>query len=163
MTQPHQRPEPLIVDPVELLPPLTKRYTYEEAQAELDELYAQLPALECKGLCHDSCTVAPASELEYRRITDSGASIGQRMSGQRVRELVRAGQTPRCPALGPLNTCTIYSIRPFICRAFGVARDLRCEHGCIPDKILDEGEVSRVMAYIEQLSRQVTGVRTWPT
>jgi Fe-S-cluster containining protein len=151
------------VDPVALLAPLPKAYTRQEALSELDELYAQLPALDCRGLCHDSCTVVPASELEYQRIAEAGATIGPRMSGRRVRELIAAGRSLRCPALGPLNNCTIYPIRPFICRAFGVAVDLRCQHGCIPDKILPNGEVTRVMAKIEQLSRHVTGVRAWPT
>lgn len=149
----------MLIDPVDLLPPLPQKYTLEEAYAALDDLYDQLPSLECKGLCHDSCTVIPASELERRRIAATGKTLGPPISHEYLRTLVASGRTPRCPALGPLNTCTVYAIRPFICRAFGVAAGLRCEHGCIPDKILPDGELQRVLARIEQLSRHVTGVR----
>jgi len=154
----------MTIDPVTLLPPLPRTYTPEQAYAELDALYEQIPMLECKGRCHDSCTLIPASELEHRRINAVGKTIGPRMSGRSISNLrtSAAGRTPRCPALGPFNNCTIYAIRPFICRAFGVARDLRCEHGCVPDKILPEGEIENIMARIEQLSRHVTGVRAVP-
>lgn len=40
--------------------------------------------LECKGRCHDSCTLIPASELEHRRINAAGKSIGPRMSGRSI-------------------------------------------------------------------------------
>jgi Fe-S-cluster containining protein len=152
-------------DPVKLLPPLPRDYTYEEALEELDALYAQLPTVQCKGLCHDSCTVVPASELEHRRINATGKSISPRMSGRTVNSLRKARGAdgpPRCPALGPLNNCTIYEDRPFICRVFGVALDLLCEHGCVAENVLPPGEARAVQAQIEQLSRHVTGVNADP-
>ena len=42
-----------------------------EAYAALDDLYGQLPALECKRRCHDTCTVIDMSELERERIADT--------------------------------------------------------------------------------------------
>jgi hypothetical protein len=42
-----------------------------EAYAALDDLYGQLPALECKGRCHDTCMVIDMSELERERIADT--------------------------------------------------------------------------------------------
>lgn len=149
-------------DAIDLLPPLPRRYTRAEAIAALDDLYAQLPALECKGLCHDSCTSVDASELERRRIADAGGDIGPTMSHRRLKALIDSGHKPRCPSLGPLNNCTIYQLRPFICRVFGMAEGLMCEHGCIPDGVLSRNEVVRIIITIEQLSRQVTGVRSAP-
>lgn len=130
----------------------------DEALAVLDDLYAQLPALECKGMCHDSCTVIDASELERERLRQHGVDIGASPSHRRVLELIATGVEPRCPALGPLNTCRVYAVRPFICRAFGVAEGLLCEHGCVPDKIVPYGEVLRLLAEIEKLSKRTTGV-----
>lgn len=153
---------PMSFDPVLLLPPLPKNYTLREAYVALDELYSQLPNLECKGRCFNSCTTIAASELERRRVIAAGGSIGPPMTPERYRQAKTAGSPARCPSLGPLNNCTVYAVRPFICRAFGMARDLRCEYGCVPDKILPEGEIIRIVATIEQLSRHVTGVRAWP-
>lgn len=149
-------------DYIDALPPLPRKYTREEAIAALEELYAQLPALECKGLCHDSCTTVDASELERQRAAEAGRGLGPAYSYKRLQLMIADGNKPRCPSLGPLNNCTIYAVRPFICRVFGMARGLRCDHGCIPDGILEDGEVVRAFAIIEQLSRLVTGVRSNP-
>lgn len=138
---------------------MTRTPTRAEALAMLDELYAQIPALECKGLCHNSCTRIEASELERQRIRERGKDIGESISGPRELKLILAGEVSRCPALGPLNTCTVYDIRPMICRVWGVAEGLLCEFGCIPDGIIPRGEVLRTIAEIEGLSRLVTGYR----
>jgi Fe-S-cluster containining protein len=146
----------ITMDPVLLLPPLPKDYTREQAVAELDALYAQLPAVQCKGACHPSCTIVLATELERQRIQDSGATIDHPDTA------LAGGRIPPCPALGPLNNCTIYSIRPATCRAYGAAPGLRCPYGCTADRPITDTEVTRIMARIEQLSRHVTGVRAWP-
>lgn len=130
----------------------------EEALAELDDLYAQLPALECKGRCHDSCTSINMTELERERIRARGVEIGPSMTHARVKKLVAAGRTPRCPALGPLNTCTVYDVRPMICRTFGMVLGELCQHGCVPDGTITREEMVRVLYDIEMLSREVTGV-----
>lgn len=161
MTAEQRRP-PTALDPVELLPPLPKDYTYDEAVAELLELYADMPDVLCKGLCHDSCTAVGATELERQLIAKAGGDIGPAITYRRLKQLISEDRKPRCPSLGPLNNCTVHEQRPFICRLFGVAQDLRCEHGCAPDKLVPAGEGHRVMALIEQLSRHVTGVRAWP-
>lgn len=153
--------QPRPVDPVLLLPPLPKSFSREQAIAELDNLYSQLPNITCKGLCHDSCGVIAASELEYQRIGNAGASIGPRMSDPGFRQ-ARSDTGGWCPALGPVRNCTIYPIRPFICRAYGLGAGLRCQHGCVPDRIVPDVELWNIMARIEQLSRHVTGVRSWP-
>lgn len=155
------------IDPVTLLPPLPKTtYTREEAYAELDQLYAQLPAVNCIGRCHDSCYDVDAPELERQRVEEAGGALVPPATRARLLHAMAAvaqGKLPqRCPSLGPLNNCTVYEARPLICRAFGTSRDLRCAHGCLPDKFVPAGEIHLVLAVIEQLSRLVTGVRRWP-
>lgn len=137
----------------------------DEAYAALDELYAQLPALECKGRCHDTCTAIDMSVLERERIEEA--------TGVRIplplyppdRNLVD-GVPPRCVALGPLNTCRVYAVRPFICRAFGMvltnpdephSGPMMCDYGCIPDAVLSAPEFARIMRSILELSEAVTG------
>lgn len=136
----------------------------------LDELYAQLPALECKGRCHDTCTVIDASELERQRMAEAGVTLPEALYP--LRRYIEEGEVPRCPALGPLNNCTVYAVRPFICRAFGLVHQpenpvphngpMMCDHGCIPDGTLSPAEFARVMLRIEELSRQVTEVDRRP-
>lgn len=150
-------------DPVSLLPPLPKTLTHELALAELDRIYDELPTIQCAGRCYHSCTVAAASELERRRIAASGATLGPRMTTRRVRALAQSDEWPRCPALDAENSCTAYPIRPLTCRAYGVTPMLRCPHGCEPDRQVPDAEVHRMMLRIEQLSRHVTRIRSWPT
>lgn len=136
--------------------------TRAEAVAALEDLYAQLPAIECKGLCHDSCTSIDASELERERVRERGVELPPGRRYREVRALIDAGKTPRCPALGPLNNCRVYDVRPLICRIFGVAEGLRCEHGCIPEWIIPDWQVAQAMAEVELMSQQVTGVSRRP-
>lgn len=136
-----------------------------EAYAALDDLYAQLPALECKGLCHDTCTAIDMSVLERERIVETtGVRIPLPLYPPE-RNLVD-GKPPRCAALGPLNTCRVYQVRPFICRAFGMVLThpdaphegpMMCDHGCIPDAVLSGAEFTRLMREILELSQAVTG------
>jgi Fe-S-cluster containining protein len=141
----------------------------------LDELYASLPAVECRGLCHDTCTAIDASELERRRLAERGVRLPEAPATAQLREIVRTGTVPRCPALSPLNTCTVYDVRPFTCRAFGVvmqagadragltfAGPMMCDHGCVPDGTVDLREYARAIRQIEALSVAVTGVRRQP-
>lgn len=150
--------------------------TKEEALAMLDELYASLPALECKGRCHDTCTAIDASELERQRIAERGVTLPEWIDHGTLKALIASGATPRCPALSPLNTCRVYEVRPLICRAFGMTHDPRnpfpnfgpmmCDHGCVPDGTISLQELSKALREIEALSREVTGVSrvpSWPS
>lgn len=136
----------------------------EEAYAALDELYAQLPALECKGRCHDACTVIDMSQLERERIAEAGVRIP--LPIYPLNRYFADGQTPRCPALGPLNTCRVYQVRPFICRVFGMlltspddphGGPMMCDHGCIPDAVISTAEYVRIMREILRISAEITG------
>lgn len=148
------------------------RVTRAEAIAALEDLYAQLPRLECKGLCFDSCTAVDASELERERMRERGVELPMPLAHHRLQALIAVGKTPRCPALGPLNTCTVYDVRPFVCRVFGMVRDpadtlargpMMCDYGCIPDGTIDFDQFGRALREIEELSQEVTGVSRRPT
>lgn len=148
-----------------------RRLTTAEAYAEIDELYASLPPLECKGKCYDSCTVIDASELERRRLRERGIDLGpptDRWTLERLKWLIASGRTPRCPALSPLNTCSVYEARPLICRAFGMVLDPRtgesmmCEHGCIPDGTITPAQLFKALLQLDELSKQVTGISRAP-
>lgn len=88
-------------------------------EAQLDQLYAQLPRLECRGKCQGSCGPIDMSNIERRRIAQRGVDI-PRLCGT-------------CPALTMLGACAVYEIRPMICRLWGVVEAMACPHGCMPE------------------------------
>lgn len=144
--------------------------TEAEAYALLDELYAMLPPIDCKGKCFDSCTSIEVSELERRRISARGVHLPETPIRARQRLHRTVGTHARCPALSSFNTCTVYDVRPFVCRAFGMVSEsdvpheeifrqaMMCDYGCIPDGVISVAHFVGILDKIEMLSRQVTGV-----
>lgn len=93
--------------------------------ARLEELYAALPALECRGLCGHSCSGhVDASTAERARIAEAGV------------ELDAPTVDGACPALSralvPTGRCTVHGVRPMVCRLWGAAAAMPCPHGCVP-------------------------------
>lgn len=89
----------------------------------LDELYTELPELECKGMCQECCGPIDMSEAERERIAQRGVRIDPMRT--------RPG-TMDCPALTALGACSVYEVRPMICRLWGSTRSMPCPHGCRP-------------------------------
>jgi Fe-S-cluster containining protein len=89
--------------------------------ARLQELYDQLPTIACRGLCSDSCGPAPASIRERDRM--------ERASGQRF----TCGVGATCSMLDEHRRCSVYELRPLVCRMWGVMESMRCPYGCKPD------------------------------
>ncbi|HEX4622211.1 MAG TPA: hypothetical protein VH208_11645 [Myxococcaceae bacterium] len=90
-------------------------------EAELQELYAEIPTVACRGLCQDYCASISMSGTEFDLICEE------------------LGWTPRtapgcatCPVLGPDGRCRAYIRRPVICRLWGATKTMQCPHGCEP-------------------------------
>lgn len=95
----------------------------------IKKVYRDIPSIRCKGLCHHQCTVIGYTEVERRMMTAAG---GKAPSFDTDRM--------RCNYLTEDNRCSIYNARPFVCRIYGVSKDLVCPHGCKPNngKYIDE-------------------------
>lgn len=112
--------------------------------ADLDVLYARLPALACRGLCADSChTHVDASDAERTRLL-------RRHGPDLDLDLDAPTSDGACPALsrsfGP-GRCTVHADRPMICRLWGAAASMPCPHGCTPDSgRLDDRATLQVLA-----------------
>lgn len=102
--------------------------TNAERFIELERIYARLPRVACKGLCHDSCAIVPVFPMERLRM--------EARSGVRY-TLARDGH---CGYLTPEKRCAVYAVRPYICRVYAATRDplLRCPHGCQAERPLSE-------------------------
>jgi Fe-S-cluster containining protein len=144
------------VEPAEPAPdqPTSTRPAPDQAtiRAELDALYAELPSLECRGLCWHSCGPIDMSIAERERIAERGVHIEgyTRAAAERYRA---TGTVAPCPALGPFRTCGVHDIRPMICRLWGSTETMRCPHGCRPSRELTEAEQ---LAFLER-SRVIGG------
>jgi hypothetical protein len=116
--------------------------------ARLDALYAELPKLECKGLCAHSCLLplqmAPGERDRIRR--ECGLQIPPPEQVHEVRT---------CPALKE-GRCSVYEFRPMVCRLWGIDESMPCPHGCVPEG----GWISRVEGYRLAVKRYLVG--GWP-
>lgn len=86
---------------------------------DLDALYAELPTIECQGYCASSCGPIQMTEPEWKRIR------------------LRLGFTPQaisttCPML-VRDRCSVYPLRPLICRLWGIVERMPCPWGCEPE------------------------------
>lgn len=96
--------------------------------AAVDAVYASLPKLDCKGFCHDSCGPIVMTALERQRLRAAGQEIHHNAPANG-----RPGRVFVCSALTDDNRCAQYSIRPAICRIWGMTRALQCTYGCVPE------------------------------
>ena len=120
-------------------------------QKKLEALYNKIPDIDCKGLCHPSCTIVPAAKIEIQRARG-------RMGGKNpfnpiaaIRDLKKEIPTiPSCAALKD-KKCSIYTARPAICRLYGVAEGLECPFGCVPKTKISKQEAYSIVREIEAL------------
>lgn len=98
----------------------------------LADIYAAIPKIECKGKCQECCGPVLMSSAE---------AIGI------------AAVTP-LPAFSPTTLtcsklrggrCSIYDLRPLICRLWGTVKAMQCPYGCKPDRWLSDKEASDLL------------------
>lgn len=124
------------------------RLTPEQRTAAIEKVYEHVPDVHCKGLCTDTCTVIMMSVHEARRLRQNGTPLqhAEVMLGK-----VLAGDHVRCAALVD-GRCTVYELRPLICRLYGATEDMECEHGCRPDgPLIPAEEAHRMIDLVREL------------
>jgi len=99
----------------------------------IEDLYSLLPEISCPGGCISCCRrfgVPSQTKIETARIRrflmTAGRPVGQ-------------ARGTRCPYVSSRG-CTIYPVRPFICRLYGVAPDYLCQESVRPLRLLHEDE-----------------------
>lgn len=108
--------------------------------AKIDKVYARIPEIACQGLCFESCGPIAMSRVEHLRIVD------------RVGSFEPAGYPSQtCPLLKE-NKCSIYDIRPAICRLWGVVEMMPCPFGCVPEKLLTREQGFDILSAIRRRS-----------
>lgn len=120
----------------------------------LEDIYAAVPEAHCQGLCTDYCGPVGGSRQEIRRARDAGVDLMTPTRGIFQLGTVGLPLIPKCPALVD-GRCSIYGLRPLICRVWGVSSELPCEYGCQPDRILTKRETSWLLAESVRLGGKV--------
>jgi uncharacterized protein len=110
----------------------------------LERVYQKIPAIACKRLCWVACGLIEGSRVENWRLDQvTGSVFGVVVVG--------ADQRPYCEFLTRERECRVYGLRPLMCRLFGIAKELPCPHGCIPERYLDHFEVQQLIRELNAL------------
>jgi Fe-S-cluster containining protein len=107
----------------------------------LDDVYRQIPPVDCKGRCLDSCGPISMSREEETKLRSRGMTIPPMAEAMAALE---RGEDYYCPALIE-GRCSVYDDRPTICRLWGATESMRCPHGCTPDDALTQEESYRLL------------------
>jgi hypothetical protein len=123
-----------------------------ETFAQLDALYAELPAIACQGKCSIACGALPLTDAEARRLQLVTHRKPRTVPGLlALKDFAPPELRERCVYLTPAGRCSAYDVRPLICRAWGLVKRMSCMHGCVPDRWLTDLEFLRIAQAIERL------------
>jgi Fe-S-cluster containining protein len=133
------------------------------AAEQLQAIYAELPKMECKRKCQESCGPLLIPRIEYVQIEKTGAvfnlssidavQLDRRWQWMPKKKLVATAPMPgtlNCSMLYPSGKCRVYEHRPFVCRTWGMIDDpnMRCPFGCKPEKWMTVKEAQAMMRRI---------------
>lgn len=96
-------------------------------------LWAKIPDAGCRGLCVEACGPIGMTRLEADILTGTGRADPALLEPH-GRGLLFIPDNGVCPMLDDGGRCTVYAVRPAICRGFGAVDHplMRCPHGCQP-------------------------------
>jgi len=101
--------------------------------AKLDDIYRQIPSASCPEGCGQCCGPVFPSLAELRNI--KGYCLGHHLEYKAFLDITDDGS---CPYLTAQKECSIYPVRPFLCRILAASIDLPCPLGkCIPQRVLN--------------------------
>jgi hypothetical protein len=111
--------------------------------AKLECIYAQIPASTCPPHCGKCCGILYPSLAELRNIKNWCESRHVEYKDPTM----TVGLD--CPYLTEQKECSIYPVRPFLCRILGVSSDLPCPLGkCNTHKELNQPQSRALYAAI---------------
>jgi hypothetical protein len=116
-----------------------------KAYKTLEDVWAAIPRIDCRKRCAGSCTVIPLHRVELVKLRTRAPKVETRVfNGAPEVSVLAITPDGDCPLL-LFNQCTVYEVRPLICRLYGVAAGMPCVHGCKPARALERDEVTVLM------------------
>lgn len=134
-------------------------------EKEIAAIYAEVPEMKCKGLCQECCGPIGMTKLEFSRVrqrfTGPINAVPMPLSMSSGQELGRALviDCHTCPMLKD-GRCTVYDLRPLICRIWGTVQSMRCAHGCTPKRWLSPRESYKLLSRMRALSSKIERTNT---
>lgn len=128
--------------------------TNAEKLAKIDSLLSEIPTFKCKDGCADCCGPVEMSRLEYHRCVKASGRSADELRQRMERNFKR--KVYQCALIDPkTNRCTVYQVRPAICRIFGTTKDLPCPHGYAPDaaQMLSDEKAREILALVGELGK----------
>jgi uncharacterized protein len=108
---------------------------------QIDAATARIPSFACKPGCSACCGPVLMSRLEWSRIVEH---LGYEPKGSFDGPLT-------CPMLQD-GKCSVYDIRPAVCRLFGAIKDqMVCPEGCGPTRKLSDAEARVILGKVQRL------------
>lgn len=104
----------------------------------LKSIYAEIPTINCKRKCQAACGPILMSNAELVAISCV------------VKPPDFNPRTLACTKLVS-GACSIYVMRPLVCRLWGVVKAMQCPWGCVPDRWLPEWKSRELLARAEKL------------
>lgn len=96
----------------------------------LEAVYARLPKLNCQGKCQACCGPIGLTKVEHDRMAERGRPMPRLLD---MHDGTLFSQSMQCPQLAGNGRCTVYAIRPMVCRLWGLVESMKCPHGCVPE------------------------------
>ena len=94
---------------------------------QLRALYAEVPDVRCQGLCTSECVARiEVSDTEHAR-------LAVRREDATILFSMRYPPREPCALLTEDGSCSVYNLRPMVCRLWGAVESLACPHGCRPE------------------------------
>lgn len=122
---------------------------------KIDELLNGLPTFKCKQGCFDCCGPVKLSRLEYLRCIKASGRTAKDVKQQMQNNLKQGIYT--CPLLNAeTKKCTVYEVRPAICRLFGVVKgELICPHGYAPEStaLISDEQSREILRKVDDLGK----------
>lgn len=104
---------------------------------DIHDIYNLIPDFMCTNGCHECCQ-------------NFGVPSRTRTEGERIKAYLKKNamkpvkaQGNTCPHLNK-SGCTIYPVRPLICRLYGTSPNYRCKMKVAPLRLLHEDEEAEI-------------------
>lgn len=123
---------------------MSKRRTSPSTKRDraLEEIYAEIPRMKsCSGQCATACGPIAMFQGEWERVKRAKGYTPRMPRGSLV-----------CPMLSPTGKCTVYTVRPYICRLWGATHELQCPEGCEPERWLTIEEAHDIHRRIGEIA-----------
>lgn len=123
--------------------------------ASIETILGGIPTFKCLEGCHDCCGPVVMTRLEWKRIIEFSGRTEKEMRQETEKRMAAGNFT--CIFLDDKTGCTVYEVRPAICRIFGASESktqhasMLCPHGAGPEKKLTHDETNSILDRVDKL------------